>query len=126
MHFLHFYNFENARKCINSVHVFFFNFLALICLLNFFRYYCLLDSILLAEIINRFRNDFFDWCGLDCVKYIGLPGLSYSFFLKMTGEKIGLITDREQFHFVESGIKGQLSITAALLCVLKLCFKLCG
>ena len=72
-----------------------------------FRYYCLLDSIMLAEIINRFRNHFFDWCGLDCVKYIGLPGLSYSFFLKMTGEKVGLITDREQFHFVESGIKGE-------------------
>ena len=40
--------------------------------------------------------------------FSSLPGLSYSFFFKMTGEKIGLVTSQDQFRFMEDGIKGQV------------------
>ena len=64
---------------------------------------------MLLEVIWRLRNWFFEWCELDCVRFIGMPSLAQSFYLKKTGSRVGLITDKEQFRFVEESLKGGIS-----------------
>ena len=68
--------------------------------------YCLLDTILLAEAMTKFRNEMFDFIKLEPARYLGLPGLSLDIFLKYTSAKIGLISQPEQFNMIERGLRG--------------------
>ena len=74
--------------------------------------YCLLDTLLLAEVFNKFRNEIWDWLNLEPCRYLGLPSLSLDIFLKHTRAKIGLISDPEQFDLIERGLRGGLSYCA--------------
>ena len=53
-----------------------------------------------------FRKDVFDFSGLDACQYISLAQLGYQVFLKTTSSVIELITDKEQFNFIERCIRG--------------------
>ena len=79
---------------------------------QYFKLYCHLDVLLLAEIFTEMRQDFFDWSGLDCVKYVGLPGLCQDIFLKTTKSEVGLITDKKMLDVVQRGIRGGFCLSS--------------
>ncbi len=78
-------------------------------LLDYTELYCKIDTILLAEIFQKFRNDMHKFSGLDPANYISLPSFSFDSMLKLTNCKIELPQDINMVHFFESGIRGGMS-----------------
>ena len=84
--------------------------------------YCKIDTLLLAEIFQKFRKTMLTFGGLDPAHYISLPGLGWDIMLKITGCIIELPTDIDQVHFIERGIRGGLSfINTRYKCLEKKC-----
>lgn len=71
--------------------------------------YCRIDTLLLAEVFEKFRSSMMEFSGLDASHYCSLPGLGWDTMLKITGCVIGLPTDIDQVHFIENSIRGGLS-----------------
>lgn len=71
--------------------------------------YCMIDTLLLAEIFQKFRKTMLKFGGLDPSHYISLPGFGWDIMLKTTNCVIGLPRDIDQIHFIEKGIRGGLS-----------------
>jgi len=71
--------------------------------------YCAIDCLLLAEIFQKFRKTMISFVDLDPCHYISLPGLGWDSMLKITKCQIGLPTEVDIIHFLESGIRGGLS-----------------
>lgn len=78
-------------------------------LLDYTEIYCQIDTILLAEIFQKFRKDLLCFSGLDPARYISLPSFSFDSMLKITKCNLKLPTDIDIVHFIESGIRGGLS-----------------
>jgi hypothetical protein len=79
-------------------------------LLDYARIYCKLDTILLAEVFQKFRKEMFNFSGLDPAFYISLPSYSFDSMLKLT--KCVITTpndDINKIHFIENGIRGGMS-----------------
>ncbi len=68
--------------------------------------YCLIDTILLCEIVMHFREIIFNDGGLDLFHYISLPQLSWDLALKLTGLEIELIHDCTMYSMLEQNIRG--------------------
>ena len=71
--------------------------------------YCRIDTLLLAEVFEKFRDTMMDFSELDPAHYVSLPGFGWDTMLKTTGCVIGLPTDIDQVHFIENSIRGGLS-----------------
>ena len=71
--------------------------------------YCSVDTLILCEVFQKFRKTMLDFCELDPVFYVSLPGLSWDAMLKITDCCIELPTDIDMVYFIESGIRGGLS-----------------
>lgn len=69
-------------------------------LLEYCDLYCAIDTILLAEVFQKFRHEMFLFSGLDPAYYISLPAYSYDSMLKITKCEIGLPTDIDQVCFL--------------------------
>jgi len=78
-------------------------------LLDYTKVYCKIDTILLAEIFQKFREEMIKFSGLDPVYYMSLPAYSYDSMLKLTKTVISLPTDINMIHFLESGRRGGMS-----------------
>lgn len=78
-------------------------------LLEYTEIYCEIDTILLAEIFQKFRKDMLCFSGLDPARYISLPSFSFDSMLKTTNCTLQLPIDINIVHFIESGIRGGLS-----------------
>ena len=78
-------------------------------LLDYTEIYCKIDTILLAEIFQKFRKDMIAFSGLDPARYISLPAFSFDSMLKLTSCKIDLPQDINIVQFIESGIRGGVS-----------------
>jgi hypothetical protein len=78
-------------------------------LLDYTELYCKIDTVLLAEIFQKFRKDMYDFSNLDPANYISLPSFSFDMMLKTTGCKIELPQDINMVQFFESGIRGGVS-----------------
>ena len=55
------------------------------------------DTLLLAQALHEFRMEYYNWAGLDPTRYLGMPSFAYDCFLKISGQKIGLLTERDMF-----------------------------
>lgn len=71
--------------------------------------YCKIDTILLVEIIWKFRNEILSDSSLDICNYISLPQLSMDMFLKRTNIEIELLTDSDMLNFIQNSIRGGMS-----------------
>ena len=71
--------------------------------------YLKLDCILLADVFLNFRKICFEAYELDPAHYYTSPGLSWDAMLKSTGQTLELLTDPDQYLFIEKGIRGGLS-----------------
>ena len=71
--------------------------------------YCMLDVLLLAECVMKFKQKIKEAFDLDITNYISLPQLSFDCMLKDTKCQIELMNDPEMLLMVESNIRGGLS-----------------
>ena len=78
-------------------------------LLEYTEIYCEIDTILLAEIFQKFRKDLLCFSGLDPARYISLPSFSFDSMLKTTNCTLNLPININIVQFIESGIRGGLS-----------------
>ena len=67
------------------------------------------DVLLLASVFEQFRNFSMAMYELDPAHFLTSPGLAWQAMLKMTKVKLELITDVDQYMFIESGIRGGLT-----------------
>ena len=82
---------------------------------DYFKLYCHIDVLLTAEIFTEMCRDFYEWSGLDCCKYVGLPGICHDIFLKTTKSEVGLITDKKMLEIVQRGIRGGFCLSSTKL-----------
>ena len=71
--------------------------------------YCKLDTILLAEVMSAFRKMVLEEFGLDCMRYISLPQLSWDAMLRTLTEPIDYMTDPDMILMCEQNIRGGVS-----------------
>jgi hypothetical protein len=77
--------------------------------LDYHNIYLVSDVLLLTDIWENFREVCFKMYNLDCEYYYTAPGLSFDAMLKYTNQKLELLTDLDQYLFVEEGIRGGVS-----------------
>ena len=68
------------------------------------------DVLLLADAFEQFRTRCMQNYGLDPVYYYTSPGLAWDAALKMTCVNLELITDIDQYKFIENSIRGGVSM----------------
>ena len=78
-------------------------------LIDYTKIYCKIDTILLAEVFQKFRHEMYSFSGLDPAHYISLPSYSYDSMLKLTNCNIKLPTDIDMIQFLETGKRGGVS-----------------
>jgi len=78
-------------------------------LLEYTELYCEIDTILLAEVFQRFRKDMFKFSNLDPARYISLPAFSFDSMLKITECELELPSSVDMVQFIERGIRGGVS-----------------
>ncbi len=78
-------------------------------LLDYTKIYCKIDTILLAEIFQKFRQDMIKFSGLDPSHYISLPAYAFDSMLKLTNCKLDQLEDINMVQFIESSIRGGVS-----------------
>ena len=65
-----------------------------------------LDTALLADILENFRDKHIETDKVDPANFLTTPGLSWWACLKKTGVKLELLTDENMFLTYEEGIRG--------------------
>lgn len=78
-------------------------------LLDYTKIYCKIDTILLAEIFQKFRQDMIKFSGLDPSHYISLPAYAFDSMMKLTECKLDQLADINMVQFIESSIRGGVS-----------------
>ena len=68
--------------------------------------YVKLDTTLLADVIESFRNKCLEIYKLDPAYFLTAPGLTWWACLKMTDIKLELLTDNNMLMMFEKGIRG--------------------
>ena len=67
------------------------------------------DMLLLTDVFENFRKTCMQYYKLDPCHYFMIPGLSWDAMLKMTNNKLELMTDINMFQFIEKGMRGGVS-----------------
>lgn len=70
------------------------------------------DILLLADVLENFRNTCLQYYKLDPCQYFTSTGLSWDAMFKMTGIQLELLTDVDQFQLIEKGMRGGISYIA--------------
>lgn len=78
-------------------------------LVDYTKLYCKIDTILLAEVFQAFREKMHAFSGLDPAHYISLPAYGYDSMLLVTQAKIELPTSIDVVHFLEKSKRGGVS-----------------
>ena len=68
--------------------------------------YVKIDTLLLSDIFEYFRNMCLDIYELDPAYFVSAPGLAWQACLKKTGVKLELLTDYHMILMIEKGIRG--------------------
>ena len=63
------------------------------------------DTLLLADVLENFRNMCINIYELDPAKLLSAPGLAWQAALKKTKVKLDLLTDIDMLLMVEKGIR---------------------
>jgi hypothetical protein len=76
---------------------------------EFTSFYNKIDVLLLTDIMENFRNISLKNYKLDPAWYFTTPGFAWDCMLKMTKEKLELLTDYDMLLMIENGIRGGIS-----------------
>ena len=68
--------------------------------------YVLSDTLVLADVFEKFRDKCIEIYELDPAHFLSAPGLAWQACLKKTGVKLELVTDIDTLLMVEEGIRG--------------------
>lgn len=77
---------------------------------EFHDLYLKTDCLLLACVMENFREMTLKYYGLECLWYFTIPGMAFDSALKMSKVKLEQITDPSIFTFFEKGIRGGTTI----------------
>ena len=69
------------------------------------------DTVLLADVIENFRNACLEIYELDPSRFLAAPGISWQTVLKQTEVELELLTDTDMLLMVEKCIRGQICYT---------------
>ena len=83
------------------IHVFY-----LFYIFTFIRY-VITDVLLLADVLEKYRAMCWTRMGLEALRYVSLPALTFDACLKITRQKVQIVKDIDILQFIESGIRGQ-------------------
>ena len=64
------------------------------------------DTLLLADVFEKFRDTCIEIYGLDPSYFLSSPGLAWQACLKKTEAKLELLTDIHMLLMIEEGIRG--------------------
>ena len=64
------------------------------------------DTLLFADVFEKFRETYLEIYQLDPAHFLSAPGLVWQACLRKTRVKLELLTDYDKFLMVESGIRG--------------------
>lgn len=78
---------------------------------DYCRIYLTSDILLLCCAFEEFRKMTFSYYGLEATGFFTLPGFAFEAALKMTREKLELLTDPQMYLMIESGIIGGVSMS---------------
>lgn len=79
---------------------------------DYLHVYLLCDVLHLSDVFESFRDNCVnDFC-LDPAHYLSSPHFTYDAFLRYSNAKLDLLTDINQYFFLEKGIRGGLSMVA--------------
>ena len=70
---------------------------------DYHDHYLKKDTLLLADVYEKFIDTSLKDYGLDPCHYFSAPGLSWDAMLKMTGIKLEKISDIDKYLFIEKG-----------------------
>ena len=76
---------------------------------DYHKLYNLSDVLLLADIVENFRNICMNHYGLDSAWYFSAPGLAWDATLKFTKVQLELLSDPDMLLMIESGIRGGIA-----------------
>ena len=66
------------------------------------------DTLLLADVLENFRNMCLEIYGLDPVYFVFAPGLAWQACLKKADVKLELLTDYDMILMIENRIRGRI------------------
>ena len=66
--------------------------------------YIKIDTLLLADMFEDFRNKCLEIYEIDPIYFVSAPGLAWQVCLKKTGVKLELITDNDMILMIEEGL----------------------
>ena len=66
--------------------------------------YIKIDTLLLADMFEDFRNKCLEIYELDPIYFVSAPGLAWQVCLKKTGVKLELITDNDMILMIKEGL----------------------
>jgi len=69
----------------------------------------LTDVLLLADVVEHFRQTIFQEHKLDCLHFVTLPSLAWVTALKYTEADLELITDPEAYLMIENSMRGGIA-----------------
>ena len=67
---------------------------------------CSVDTFLLADVFEKFRDKCIEIYGLDSFHFYSVPGLAWQACLKKTDIRLELLTDYQMLLIIEEGIRG--------------------
>ena len=71
--------------------------------------YIKIDTLLLADMFEDFRNKCLEIYELDPIYFVSAPGLAWQVCLKKTGVKLELITDNDMILMIEEGLGAEFA-----------------
>ena len=77
-------------------------------------FYLRQDVLLLMDMLLEFKNMCVQTYNLNALQYYAAPGLTFDAGLKFTNEKLQLLTDDRMSLFVESGMRGGISVISQI------------
>ena len=77
---------------------------------DYLELYNLIDTLLLTDIFENFREICFDNYGIDPACYFTSPGLFWDAMLKDTNIELELLTDVDMFYFFKRMIRGGIAM----------------
>ena len=69
-------------------------------------FYVQRNTLLLADVFEKFRNMCFEIYELDPAKFLSAPGLALQATLKKTKVKLDLLTNIDMLLIIEKGVRG--------------------
>ena len=73
---------------------------------SYLTLYVRLDTLLLVDVFETWREMCFNSYGLEIVKYVSLPSYAFDSLFKMTGAELELISSIDMFNFINSSVRG--------------------